>query len=478
MFPCKVACYFTSHEEGGMPLYAGVCETNITPPLGVWMSGYGGRPTPAVGVHDELFARALVFDNGERRVVLITADVIALDYATVERVRKGIAAQIHVSPDAIMLHCTHTHAGPNIGTFRCMGTPDASYTDILTRKLIGVAKQAASLLRPTTLTYGEGSVQIGVNRRQTRPDGKVILGTDFGGPVAPTVQVLCVNEPNGQTFALLFCHACHPTTLGGENLHFSAEWPGAAVAHLKERFRTEGAGSGIAPDALPFCLQGCCGDINPIRRGTWEAIAENGRIVAEAAHTARWNAHGRLDETLDAAETTLELPMLPPPSLEECESWITQWEVTLEKERTQGASEGRLNFLRGRLAWAKDAREYAGRGEPFDVKHSFAVQRLNIGGASFLGFPAEIFVQYQLDFVDRVNSPVFALSYTNGCWNYVPTAKEYARGGYEVEDAHKYYGTLMFAPECETIIRQAAYDLLSGGDSDTTPYPLMNGRAL
>jgi hypothetical protein len=62
----------------------------------------------------------------------------------------------------------------------------------------------------------------------------VILGTDYGGPVAPLVQALCVNDINGQTIALLFCHACHPTTHGGENLLFSAEWPGAAVAAVEE----------------------------------------------------------------------------------------------------------------------------------------------------------------------------------------------------------------------------------------------------
>jgi hypothetical protein len=458
-----------------MPLYAGVCETNITPPPGVWMSGYGFRPTGAVRIHDELYARALVLDNGARRVALLAMDLISLDMDVVERVREALAAQAGLAPEAVMLHCTHTHGGPTVRLYRSMGPRDEAYMDVLTRKLIGVAKQAAERLQPVHLTYGESAAQIGVNRRQTLPDGRTVLGEDYGGPIAPTVQTLCVNGVDGQTLALLFCHACHPTTLGGENLAITAEWPGAAVAHLKARFRAEGGDSGIAPDALPFSLQGCCGDINPYRRLTWEAVETNGRAIAGAAHTARWNAHGHLGETLEAAEETVELPLLPPPSVEECERQIAEWEATLERERAAKASPGHLIFYEGRVAWAQAAREIAARPN-FAEKQPFAIQRLTLGGVQILGFPAEMFVQYQLDFSAQSSAPVLSLSYTNGCWGYVPTAAEYARGGYEVQDAYKYYGTLMFTPECEPLLRAAAYRLLGLADPDLTPYPLQKGR--
>jgi hypothetical protein len=459
-----------------MPLYAGVCETNITPPIGVWMSGYGGRPTGAVGVHDDLYARALVLDNGQRRVALIASDLIGLDMDLVTRIREGITAQADIAPDAILLSCTHTHAGPAVRSYRCMGVRDEAYVEVMVRKLIGATKQAAESLQPARLTYGEASAQIAVNRRQTLPDGRVILGRDYGGPVAPLVQTLCVNRMDGRTFALLFCHACHPTTLGGENLRVSAEWPGAAVARLKERFRKEADEASPAEDALPFCLQGCCGDNNPDRRGTWEAIAYNGRVIADAAHTARWSAHGHLDETLEATETTVALPMLPPPSREECARQVAEWEKTLARDREAGASPGRILFDAGRLEWAQSAHEVASRPD-FQEAQPFAIQHLNLGGLHLLGFPAEMFVQYQLDFSAQSRAPVMSLGYTNGCWNYVPTAAEYPRGGYEVDDAHRYYGTLMFAPDCERILRSAAYKLLGLSEPDLTPYPLRNGRA-
>jgi hypothetical protein len=458
-----------------MPLYAGVCETNITPPPGVWMSGYARRPTGAIGIHDELYARALVLDNGQRRVALLVMDVIALDSDLVARIREGIAAQAGIAPEAVMLHCTHTHGGPMTFSYRAMGHRDGSYIDVLVRKLIGAARQAAETLRPAHLTYGETSAQIGQNRRQARPAGNVVLGADYGGPVAPTAQVLCVNGVDGRTFALLFCHACHPTTMGGDNLYITGDWPGAAVAHLKRRFRAEGAETGIAEEAQPFCLQGCCGDISPNRRGNWEAVEANGRAIADAAHTARWSAHGHLDERLDAEEETVELPLLPPPPLEECERWIAEWEATLERERAANAPPGHILFAEGRLEWGRAARTFAARSD-FAAKQPFTVQRLTLGGIHLLGFPAEMFVQYQLDFARQSAAPVLSLSYTNGCWNYVPTAAEYARGGYEVDEAYKYYGTLMFTPECESLLRAAAYRLLAVEDPDQTPYPLLAGR--
>jgi hypothetical protein len=458
-----------------MSLFAGVCETNITPPPGVWMGGYAGRPTGAVGVHDELYGHALALDNGHQRVVLVAADLIALDFETALRVREQIARQTGTTPSAVLLHCTHTHGGPYTGIFRCMGPRDAAYLDVLERKLVGVALQAANRLQPAHLLYGEAPAQIGVNRRKSGPEGRITLGVDYAGPVAPQVQTLCVNGADGHAFALLFCHACHPTTVGNENLHFTADWPGAAVAHLKTRFRAESPDSGIRPDALPIFLQGCCGDINPYPRGTWEDVAAHGRAIADAAHTARWNAHGRLDDHLEAEEETLELPLLPPPEPAECDRLIAEWSARLEQDRAAGARYDRILLDEGDLAWATESRAIPPAGIP--AVQPFTIQRLTLGGVHLLGFPAEMFVQYQRDFAAQSREPVLALGYTNGCWNYVPTAAEYTRGGYEVEEAFKYYGLRMFAPDCEPLLRRSVYRLLRIEDPDLTPYPLQHGSA-
>lgn len=457
-----------------MPLYAGISECNITPPLGVWMSGYAVRSSGATSVHDYLYARALVLDNGARRVVVVAADIIAFPPMCVARIREGIATQLHTTPDAIMLHASHTHGGPNLGIYRCMGEPDRAYRDVFERMVIGAAVMAAQRLQPVHLSYGESPAQIGVNRRQALPFHRVQLGADYAGPVAPAVQTLCVNRANGDLLALLFLHACHPTTMMGENLAFTGDWCGAANERLKRRFREEGECNAIAEEALPFSLQGCCGDINPYWRPGWDAVAAHGKAIADAAHQARWNAQRRLSDSLEAEERMLELPLLPPPSREECDKILAECERESEQDRAAKVPLGRLLFREGQVAWAKDYRVYAEQS-PFKETQTFAIQHFSLGGIHLLGFPAEMFVQYQLDFSRQCASPVLSLGYTNGCWNYLPTTAEYARGGYEVNDAFKYYGTLMLAPESETLVREATYSLLGVEEPDTTPYPLLAG---
>ena len=443
-----------------MPLYAGVAETNITPPLDIWMAGYSHRPTGAVGVLDELSARALVLDDGHQRLVLLTADIAAFPPEMVALLRTEIAIRLSAMPQAIMLHATHTHNGPYLGMFRAMGTADAHYLDVLTRKLTSVARQALRTMQPAHLTYGESSAQIGVNRRATDAQGHTVIGANYAGPVSPTVQALCVNGADGRMFAMLFSHACHPTTLPREDLRSSADWPGAAVAALRDRFRREADDSGIAPDAIPLFFQGCCGDIDPIRRGDREAVLANGAQVASAAHTARWNAHGRLDAVLDACELTVEMPLLPPPSLEACDRQVAAAQERLEQGRDTAVAPGALRDLEARVEWGQAQRNRAVEPHTTPQTQSFAVQRLLLGGVPLLGFPAEMFVQYQLDFAAAFRAPLLMLGTTNGCWNYLPTAEEYVRGGYEIEEACRYYGNPMFAPESDACIREAIAHLL------------------
>jgi len=53
-------------------LKGGCAKVNITPPVGAWLSGYGGRDKPSDGIVDELYARALVLDNGINSIAIIS----------------------------------------------------------------------------------------------------------------------------------------------------------------------------------------------------------------------------------------------------------------------------------------------------------------------------------------------------------------------------------------------------------------------
>ncbi len=442
-----------------MPLYAGICQSDITPPLGVWMCGYALRPTGCVGVHDPLKACALVLNDGKTALALVAMDLLGLDFDLVDRVRQGITEQTGIPSGAIMLSATHTHGGPNVREFTCMGSRDPLYVEMLVRKLVGIVVQAFHKMRPASLAYGRAPVQIGVNRRQTSPGGPTVLGCNWSGPVAPNVDALLVRDSRGGPMALLFSHACHPTTLGGENLLITGDYCGFACDRVE--YELDG-------DTTAFFLQGCAGNINPHPRGTFEDAKKHGRELAMAALEALSAAEPLASSRLGFAEETVELPLIPPPSAAECEETISRLSAQLDEDRLGGQigrimhTDGLLNFTRYQLSFAQDRNA--------KLSKPFTIQAFNIYGARVLGLPAEMFVQYALDFERQASVPVFSVAYSNGVHGYVPTAADYPYGGYEVDMAYKYYGTLMYTPGCELIIRKAAYKLMGIEKPDYTPY--------
>src|SRR3954466_6200677 len=93
---------------------AGAARVDITPPLSIPYLGYVPRHSFFEGVHDPLFARAVVGDDGERRVALVAADSIGFarrllgpDRDFVAEFRERAQRLTGIDPAAIMLCATH-----------------------------------------------------------------------------------------------------------------------------------------------------------------------------------------------------------------------------------------------------------------------------------------------------------------------------------------------------------------------------------
>src|SRR5512140_3611793 len=56
-------------------LRAGFAKIDITPNLPVKLYGYSSRKAYSEGVHDQLYARAVVFDDGSNKVVFVSSDL-------------------------------------------------------------------------------------------------------------------------------------------------------------------------------------------------------------------------------------------------------------------------------------------------------------------------------------------------------------------------------------------------------------------
>ena len=98
-------------------LLSGIARANITPPVGMLMSGYGARKTPAVGIHDDLYAVAIYLNDGNIESALVTMDIIDTDSKGTASIRKACANISGVPAKNIMVACSHTHGGPQTGVY-------------------------------------------------------------------------------------------------------------------------------------------------------------------------------------------------------------------------------------------------------------------------------------------------------------------------------------------------------------------------
>ena len=89
-------------------LKAGSAQVNITPPVGMTLVGQWVA-RKSTGVHDELFANALVLDDGKTRLALVSCDVLSIGNTTKRAIRDIIGRETDMDPDHVFLCATHTH---------------------------------------------------------------------------------------------------------------------------------------------------------------------------------------------------------------------------------------------------------------------------------------------------------------------------------------------------------------------------------
>jgi hypothetical protein len=431
-------------------LVAGTAREIITPPVGVDQCGFGNRPGPSTGVHDDLMAKALYLGNGEGACVLITADLIGLNHDQAAGIRSKIAAETGIAADAVMITCSHTHSGPVTPCIRFLGTLDEEYMAATEAKLAGVGIAAAKAARPATLGWQRELVQIHVNRRQHTEQG-VILGVNPRGTTLPWADVLAVDTAEGRPLARWFSHACHAVVLGGDNLLISADWPGYAQRTVEA----------AEPEATALYAQGCCGDLNPNPRGTFEIAERHGKAVAGAAIKGAAQAELNGDGMLGHAAVLLNLPLQDPPPVEEAERIAAETEAYYaEHEATAVYLEKK--WYKGWVAWARGLVELAKQGAT-GMTTPYFVQALRIGSGAIVGLPGEVFSEYAINVGNASPAtPTTVTAYTNGYIGYVPTEAAFDEGGYEVDVAFKIALPTMLKRDCERLVLGAAKELVSG----------------
>ena len=236
---------------------AGTAKILITPTTPIPMSGYGGRNDPFKGVHDDLFARVIVFSDGINKAVLITTDLIGISNSIWEETAKRITKETGIKKEYVLLSAVHNHSGPVLKVYDGEDTSAkvGAYIEELETKIIKATRDAITKLVPVSIGCGKGECKMNINRRAPDGNGEISLGQNPYAPCDHEVGVISVDDKSGNPIAIIMNWPCHGVVLGPRNYLITGDWPGAASRYVEE-------GSGgklIAPVII-----GASGDINPI----------------------------------------------------------------------------------------------------------------------------------------------------------------------------------------------------------------------
>jgi hypothetical protein len=414
--------------------------------VGIDLSGFGRRPSESTGVHEDLFARALVLSNDDADIALVTTDLIGLDLELCEIITSGVTEQIGIPAGQIMLSSTHTHSGPAALNLRGLGNPDPVYLQAMCQKVIDAVVEAWQTREPARLGWGRCAAEMGMNRREKTETG-THLGRNPGGVDLPYVDVLRVDRADGAIMALWFAHAAHAVVFGQQNTLISSDWPGAAVRVTAKR---------LGGDPVLMVSQGCCGDINPpIVGGTPDDVERLGAIVGRAAADAAENISTTGSPHLESVVSIIDLPQTSPPSRSEAQKELSRQQA--DRDAVYEKSESRLDrlFADGLVEWAEEVAAVADDPGPFTTP--FTEQTFAIGDGAVVGLSGEVFGAYTVEIEARSEFEQTAvIAYTNGCVGYVPTVEAFDEGGYEVDNAFRYYGTLNLTSDAWELITSYA----------------------
>ena len=390
---------------------AGVSCRDITPPTRTRLADHTRFST---GIHDPLFAKALVLDDSENPVAIVSADLCGGEPDFHSKARQCIQEQTGI--EHTLINFTHTHSAPGAASVPSDDDEphEREWIERLNAVIPEVVAEAYVNCAPVSLHAGRAPAQVGFNRRLADENGVVVMAVNEAGSVVPWVNVLEVRREDGKPFVVLFEHAAHPVIVHGSSGLTGADYPGFAVQRIKEELGT---------DVTPIFAQGCGANINgfPLKGG-WDKAEVAGRKLGDAVLEALGKTTEIKADKLTARSTHITRPTRPIPTMEE-------W-----RKASRDLKVFDLHGFRVREEQLEAIKRTIERGEQPELP--LEISAVMIGTEwCLVTLQYEMFCEYEL-WVDE-NAPfdhTMTFAYTNGEKTYVGIDEELARGekgGYE-----------------------------------------------
>jgi Neutral/alkaline non-lysosomal ceramidase, N-terminal len=399
-FLCLLLCgQAGKSEEKQGTLRAGIAKIDITPDYPVMLYGYASRKTLSEGVHDPLSARAVVFENSGRKIVLISSDLGSYGEEVFPAIQKSILDKFKLKESELFLSTIHSHSSPVLSLNKETGDANnIRYTEILNQKLLTVIELAIKNLKPVNTGIGKGSSPVGANRREMKPDGSITLGRNPYGPTDKEVLVMKIETPEGTPIGAIVDYATHSTSLGPGNMLVSGD-----VLGLSEQFVERILGDGFV---APF-FAGASGNIDP-----WF------RILPEFDTEPGWIPEPVLLGTLLGEEV------------------VHVFRNIKEKYQTEEINTSFATIECPRRKTSENIDKLTEEVQKKSVPVNITVARIG-DDVGFVGFNVEMLTE--IGMAIKAGSPfkhTFIITHCNGSSGYLPPAELYKEGGYEISSTH------------------------------------------
>ena len=299
---------------------------------------------------------------------------------------------------------------------------DRDYLDTLQPKLVTIAKEAVANAQPGKLGWGQGTAQIGYNRRVCWEDGTHSMHGDTSredfagleGPDDPAHLALFAADSENNPIAVLYHNTSHPTNFYAAGL-FSADYPDEARKILREELGT-----------IPVLyLNGAQGDINmnnllePKKEDREERLKRLGRMLAEETlrlyENVTYHEEVQLGHEVEDLQIGVRLP--------DAEA-VAKAQSVLSRVDS-GENIAGMDLI---LAFGTVHLQETYGDNPVDT---LPVHAIRIGDVALVTQPCELYCQFGLDIKRRSPAGITAVvGLADGYCGYCPTIAGVLGGGY------------------------------------------------
>lgn len=454
-------------QDAGRVFRAGAATSNITPPLGELIVG-GWKPIPATHIHDELYARCLVLDDGKTKLAIVVCDNVGISTEVFESAKEQVQKVTGLPKSHLLMASTHTHSattarGPNKVI---LDRELTEYQKFLAHRISDGVRRAMNQLEPAQIAWGHGDEPSEVFNRRWFVTDSSLLSNPFGGvdqvrmnpprgsasldrpagPIDPQIYFISVRSVDGRSIALLANYSLH--YVGGvRSGDVSADYFGYFAKFIERKL---GATDQVPP-FVGILSNGTSGDINNInfpeknserkRYSQYEKMQEVAEKIAERVHEAHQQLTFHDWVPLASATTDLSLRVRKPTP-----EMLKHFEKVMSANDDSTPGHVRERTYADRIALLKNA--------PDEIR--VPLQAVRIGDLSIAAIPFETFVETGLKLKDR--SPFnhsFTIELANGSYGYLPTPKHHTLGGYET-----WLGTSVMEVEASSKIEKRLLEML------------------